>query len=271
MNGYLFAASITTAQLTHRQVAGKPVRDLVQTWSGRDTLLFRAESVEAAQALFDKSMALQSQGENPREIKVHEVMVAQLVGELLTETARVPLDLAEIARQARTDIEATPEDYFEQGYWLDLRQVKLASPTLEALQQGLPEETRSGLNWLPEKQFYYLFSVLSPPVAPTEPLEEPQEEAEPPTIEEPAAAEEPAGEESTEEPTFERFLETDDYPRLVPMETAVMVRARNAAVAAWLWHCYAADTRLAENAIGLEAWNGVGGVEIPEPDANATT
>jgi len=76
-------------------------------------------------------------------------------------------------------------------------------------------------------------------------------------------------EETTGEFSFERYLEDARYPKLAPMETAVLVRARNSVVAAWLWKKYAADTRLATNQIQLEAWGGVAWME-PEvkPDGN---
>jgi len=273
MNGYFIATSITVAELVPGKTGGRAPAGMVQAWSSRGTMLFVAETPEAAQILVDESLAAQTTGDHPREIKVHEMVIAQVVGELLTEAGNVPLDWPEIARQSRVDLETTPEGFFEQGYWLDIREVKRASPMLESMRQNLPEETRSGLNWRAETQFYFILSVLSTPVSSTELVEEPHEKPEPPPppAEEPAGAEgESAGEAPADDLTFERFLETDDYPRLNPLETAVIVRARNAAVATWLWHQYAADTRLAGNAVCLEAWCGVGGVDIEESDAKTT-
>jgi hypothetical protein len=52
-----------------------------------------------------------------------------------------------------------------------------------------------------------------------------------------------------------------DFPQLANKEAAALVRARNSAVAAWLWQKYAAATRLAGNQVRIDPWCGVLGLE----------
>jgi hypothetical protein len=176
------------------------------------------------------------------------------VDELLTEQGTVPLDWPHIARQAFLDIQSVPPDFMEQGYWLDqnsIDQISGANFNLESLRQTLPEDLRSSLSWAKDKQFYFLFSVLPP--QPDEPMEESEAES--------AGVDEATG--------YSRFLDAEIPQKLTRLEIVVLIRARNSAVAVWLWRKYAADTRLRENPILLEPWCGVMGleVEIP-PDGN---
>ena len=269
MNGYFIAASITTAQMRPMKTGRAQTASQLDVQSGRNTFVACADTLDEAQKLFDTGVTTLREGENPVETRVHETMAAQLVGELLTEQGTVPLDWPQIARQTVADVESTPVDYMEQGNWLDdgtLNGVQGGIPNVDELGAALPEDTRTGLNWQANKQFFFLFSVLSPLPPPSEPVEELEEPVAEP---EPDAASDSGMEETTGEFSFERYLENAHYPKLAPMETAVLVRARNSAVAAWLWKRYAADTRLAATQFQLEGWEGVTGVESDvKPDGN---
>ncbi len=51
------------------------------------------------------------------------------------------------------------------------------------------------------------------------------------------------------------------FPELVDKEVAVLIQARNSAVAVWLWRRYAASTRLSGNQIRIDPWCGALGLE----------
>ncbi|HWI56764.1 MAG TPA: hypothetical protein VNZ22_06030, partial [Bacillota bacterium] len=103
------------------------------------------------------------------------------------------------------------------------------------------------LNWSPDKTYFFLISVLSPPGAPAEVAEEPNEDRQPG---EERVHDEADGDESSE---WVSDQPQAAFPQLVEKELAVVVRARNSVVAAWLWRRYAASTPLARNAIRIDA------------------
>ena len=79
------------------------------------------------------------------------------------------MDWPQISRQVNDILQATPVDDFEQGYWVDLNQALppgKISFDIGSLKRDLPEEFRSGLNWSPDKKFFFLVSVLSPRPSP---------------------------------------------------------------------------------------------------------
>ncbi|MGH7988604.1 MAG: hypothetical protein ACREDS_00210 [Limisphaerales bacterium] len=148
-------------------------------------------------------------------------------------------------------MESTPVDDFEQGYWVDVDQVvrpEKLSFNVEALQQYLPEEICSGLNWSAERQFLFILSALTPLPSQSELANRP--EAVVPDLAEP------------QNETFEKSggialgeLYTM-FPEALDKEAAALIQARNSVVAAWLWRRYAAATRLAANQIRIEPWCG---------------
>jgi hypothetical protein len=119
------------------------------------------------------------------------------------------------------------------------------------LRESLPEEIRSGLNWSPDKNFLFLLSVLSP----TPPRDEPKYEMEADVSN---AAEWPV-ENPEASDGIEPGKENTNFPELADKEAAV--QARNSVVAAWLWRKSAANTRLAWNAIRIDPWCGVIGID----------
>ena len=143
-------------------------------------------------------------------------------------------------------LEATPPTDLQQGYWVDCDQVVRPdnlAPGIEWLKRELPSEVAADLNWSADRTFFFLVSVLSPPTQPGEP---PAEEVE-------YAEAESQDEGEAEIATFRLELADRAFPELADKELAVVVRARNSVVAAWLWRKYAAGTPLAKHSIWVDA------------------
>jgi hypothetical protein len=182
---------------------------------------------------------------NPTPTKVERIVGAPMLDRLFTETDYVPLDWDEVAREAGGMLETSGADSDGLGYWVDCDLVvdpDNLSPDLEWLKRELPEDIRSGLNWSADKTYFFLISVLSP-----------QTQTPPPELTEESEAEPPSSERAINLGFAER---QESFPELVDKELAVLVRARNSVVAAWLWRKYAASTQLAQNHIRIEAWCG---------------
>jgi hypothetical protein len=240
MNGYLLAAGITRSQ------------PLGPTRGTCISSIVLAGDADEARKRFEECLRAQPEGENPVQTQIHKMTVTPFVGQLLTETESIPIDWPQIAKQAQADMESIPADDFDQGYWVDVNAVCRPGASLDALRQGLPEEIRSGLNWAEDKQFFFLLSALCPPPPPPEFEEDPEAGA-------PDAAQ-PA-DETGAEPVFGAAELEADFPELADKEAAVLIRARNAAVAGWLWRNYAANTKLAGNPIRIDPWCGGLGLE----------
>lgn len=196
----------------------------------------------AAREAFERWLLTVYAGEAPESTKIGGVVAAPVLDELLTENGSVPLDWPRISEEAQHGLEAGAAGDFEQGYWVDCEQVvrpRKLGPNLEWLQRELPEEVRSGLNWSTEKNYFFLISVLKPPAAQPEFVEENSD-----VLPEEEGADALFGDHSPED------------VRLAETELAVLVRARNSAIAAWLWWRSAAAAALADNAIQIEPWCG---------------
>jgi tetratricopeptide (TPR) repeat protein len=248
MNGYFFTASAT-----------RHLPNLGPSRTGCQSLIVCADSAEAAQKQFEAWLCAQPEGEIPMTTRINRVVAAQFVDKLLTEKEPVPIDWPQVARQAQSDLESIPADNFEQGYWVDVNALVAASPDLEALRADLPEDIRSGLNWAEDKQSFFLLSVLTPPPPLPDPGDEPEADA--------ADAGQPV-EETAGGSAFGLDESEAEFPELAAKEAAVLIRARNAAVAAWLWRKYAADSQLAGHQIRIDPWFGLAGLEAKaDPDA----
>ena len=243
MNGYFFTACTTRHQ-----------PNLGPSRTGCYSLIVCADSAEEAQKRFEEGLCAQPEGDIPITTQINRVVGAQFIDKLLTEKESVPIDWPQVARQAQSDLESIPADDFEQGYWVDVNALVGPSSDLEALRADLPEDIRSGLNWAEDKQSFFLLSVLTPPP----PLPETGDESEADA----ADAEEPPEETADVNAAQSAFgLDESDaeFPELVAKEAAVLIRARNSAVAAWLWRKYAADSQLAGHQIRIDPWFGVAG------------
>jgi hypothetical protein len=213
-----------------------------------------AGSEEEARKRFEEWLCAQPEGETQTQTQIHKMTATAFVDKLLTETESVPIDWQAVAKQAQTDLELVPADDFDQGYWVDVNALCQPGPSLEGLRLDLPEDVRSGLNWAEDKQFFFVLSALSPPPPPPPELAEEGEGGAP-------DAAQPAEEAGGESDFGLAELEAD-FPVLADKQAAVLIRARNAAVAAWLWRNYAANTELAGNPIRIDPW--CGGVGLGE-------
>ena len=254
MNAYLFAAVVTRSQIRPTPTRSGTVNAL-QTWDTCASQIVLGGSPEEAQKRFEAWLRATPEGENPVEVNIRKIVAAQFVDQLFTETGGAPLDWLEIPKQVLAQLESTPVDDFEQGYWVDVEQVIRPdglSPNIEWLQRDVPEDIRSGLNWLVDKQFLFLLSVLAPLAPPPEFVDEPETDDSDPD----ESSDEDSGE---PEPVGLGELYAM-YPQALDKETAALIRARNSVVAAWLWRRYAAGTRLAANAIRIDPWCGLIGL-----------
>ncbi|MFZ0827208.1 MAG: hypothetical protein WAO02_07275 [Verrucomicrobiia bacterium] len=255
MNAYLFTAITTRHQL--RPAMGRQGQSNdIRTWDGCESLIVIGDSPEEAQTRFEARLRATAEGENPVEVAIRKITAAQFVDQLFTESGPAPLDWPDILKQVEAQAEATPVDDFEQGYWVDVDQVvrpEKLSFSAGTLQSDLPEDIRSGLNWSADKQFLFVLSVLSPPAAPPEPAD---------GLETEDADRAGSSGEDSENPEPVGIGELyGTFPQALDREAAVLIRARNSAVAAWLWRRHATNTRLAANAIRIDPW--CGAINLP--------
>jgi hypothetical protein len=246
MNGYLFTAGLTQTQVRATPGRGGQMVDSIQVLDSCVSAIIYGGDTEQAQKRFEAWCRRTPDGENPVETEIKKVVAAQFVDELLTESGGKPPDWPEISRQVNDLLQATSVDDFEQGYWVDLNQAMppgKISFDIGSLKRDLPEEFRSGLNWSPDKKFFFLVSVLAPRPSSANPPDELEYDA---RIHDEAADENPD----------DGILDLDGFvaalPEMRDKEAAALVEARNSVVAAWLWRKFAANTRLALNEIQID-------------------
>ena len=245
MNGYLFTAGITQSQVRPVSGRGGQLVERLQTWDSCVSAIAYGGDTEQAQKRFEAWCRLIPDGANPVEIDFKRIVAAQFVDELLAESGGRPLDWPQISQQVGDLLQATPVDDFEQGYWVEINQAVppgKISFDIESLKRDLPEDIRSGLNWSPDKKFYFLLSVLAPRPSPAFTAELETDAR----IHDDDAGENP----DDENPDLDGFVAA--LPEMRDKEAAVLVEARNSVVAAWLWRKFAANTRLAPNEIQID-------------------
>jgi len=254
MDAYLYTGVTTRSQV--RPTAGRqgPV-DTIQTWDACASQIVFGDSPDEAQKQFETWLCATPEGENPAEVQIRKIAAAQFVDRLFTESGDTPLNWPEILKWAESQLQSTPMDDFEQGYWVDVDQVvrpgKL-SFSAGTLQSDVPEDIRSGLNWFSDKKFLFILSILSPLMPPVEPVDESE-------LEGSDSGELPDEDvETTESIGIGELYAT--FPQALDKEAAALIQARNSVVAAWLWRRYAANTRLAANAIRIDPWCGAIGL-----------
>ncbi len=254
MNAYLFTAVATRSQV--RPAMGRyGEAKTIQTWDSCATQIVFGDSPDEAQRRFEDWLRATPGGEEPAEVQIRKIAAAQFVDQLFTESGSAPLNWPEILKQVESEAESISVDDFEQGYWVDVDQVvrpNKLSFSANTLQSDVPEDIRSGLNWLSDKKFLFILSVLSPPPQ-AEPLDEPATDT-PDSVEsldEDAEKSEPIG--------IGELYGT--FPQALDKEAAALIQARNSVVAAWLWRRYVANTRLAANAIRIDPWCGAIGLD----------
>jgi hypothetical protein len=245
MNAYLFNAGVRQSQVRPSPNRYGQMRDSLQTWDSCLTAIVYGGDADRAQKKFEAWCCTTPEGENAVETEIKKVLATQFVDQSFTETGGEAPDWPELSRQAYDVLQATAVDDFEQGYWVEINEVVPPGKTsfnLETLKQGLPEDIRSGLNWSPDKKFFFLVSVLSPRPVPVYPADEPEVDV---RVHEDAPEENP----DDGEPDLDGFVAT--LPQMRDKEAAALVMARNSVVAAWLWRKFAASTKLAANEIQI--------------------
>ncbi len=245
MNGYLFTAGISRIQLSRTTNRYGHTVESIQPLDYCKSAIIYGGDTQQAQKRFEAWCRQVPEGQNPPDMEIKKLVAAQLVDELLTESGGKPMDWPGIAKQINDLLQATPGDDFEQGYWVDINQALQPgkiSFDVECLKRDLPEDIRSGLNWSPDKKFFFLLSVLSPYVPPQDPFDEPEShETNPGEI----------PDENTEDNKSDLDAFIASLPEMREMEAAALVEARNSVVAAWLWRKFAANTKLATNEINI--------------------
>ncbi|MGA2747597.1 MAG: hypothetical protein ABSG59_02390 [Verrucomicrobiota bacterium] len=252
MNAYLFTAGVTLSEARDQYAKQGQTIGRAGTWDSCMSQIVGASNPEEAQSRFEAWLKGPATANPAIEVQIKKVVGAQIAGQLLAEEGGVEIDWPRVCQEANAILEGTPADDFEQGYWVDVNNIMRtirASADLEALQRGLPEDVRSGLNWAPEKTFLFLVSVLSPPAPEPEPGEELDSET---------ATAGSGGEEAREIPLDPSVAA---LPDLLEKEAAVLVKGRNSAVAAWLWQKSAAGTPLAARRIHISSWCGAIGFD----------
>lgn len=196
-------------------------------------LILYGGDAEGAGNAFEKILLNSGQSQEQPNVKIEKVVGAPVLEQMLAETGFLPIDWQQVADETLKSVESSEGEEQSQGYWVDCNEwprPEPLSPSLESLRAELPDEIRDGLNWLPDKTYFFLVSILSP-VAP-QPLYADEDE-----------------QEGNEEQEPER---ASPFPQVAEKELAVLVRARNSVVAAWLWRKYAPSTPLAANAIRVD-------------------
>jgi hypothetical protein len=239
MNAYLFNAGVSQSQVRPSPNRYGQMADSMQIWDSCLSAIIYGGNPDQAQKQFEAWCHQTPEGENLIQTEIKKVVAAQFVDQLLTESGDNPPDWPQISQQVFDALQTTTEDDFEQGYWVDINQTVPSgnfSFDIESLKRDLPEDVSSGLNWSPDKKFFFLISILSPrpvPVIPAGELETGTDENE-----------------NEGKPDLDRAVAT--LPEMRDKEAAVLVEARNSVVAAWLWRKFAADTKLAPNEILID-------------------
>lgn len=245
MNAFLISAGVTTTQICPTPGRGGQMMNQLQTWDSCMRVIIYGGDGKQAQQRFKDWLSPAPDIEYPAQIQIKRVVAAQFVDQLFTESGSQVLDWPQIAQQIQDLLQNAAVDDFEQGYWVDINQTLppgKVGASLESLKRDLPEDIRSGLNWSPDKQFFFLVSILRPRAMPTYPADEPDDAA---------SAPDSTGNEAL---TGGRAALDESVAALAEMRdlaAVALVQARNSVVAAWLWRRHAADTPLARNEIHL--------------------
>ncbi len=222
-----------------------------QTWLNLSNQIIQGGTPDEAESRVRAGLLPPAEQKDKMDVRILKISGAEFVGHLLTETGNDPIDWPEVSRQAQLQLEAGAADSFERGHWVDQDSVVRpagSSESIDELRAALPEEIRLGLNWAPEKQFYFVLTVFSTKenssLETPDPDEIPQEVPQEETDEDSGPG--PDGQ------TLEELCQS--YPQIRDKEAAAVILARNLVVAAWLWRRYAKGTRAADNEIRIDEW-----------------
>lgn len=249
MSAFLFSGSVS--QVRPSDCGDCKSKGYAPTVDFCQSLIVHAPTLEVAQSAFESRLLRPDGQENPLQTEITKVVAAPFMEQLLGESGPVPIDWSKIWEQMQASSDNLPVDDFEQGDWVDVDQAidpEHLPADIESLQNGLPEDVRSGLNWSPDKQFFFIISALKPHVLAPEFADAPEDGS----AEEPTDTQADDCDESQSE-TPDRAAE---FPELEEKEAAGLVQARNSAVAAWLWRRNTAGTPLALHRIRVDPWCG---------------
>jgi hypothetical protein len=253
MNGYLLTAWVARI-VSRTNRSGRGDYDTLGSVDTCETLIVCADNPEEAEHRFKQSLVQASGSEQSVSVTIRKVFAAPVMGYLFTESGAQPLDWRKTVEDISAEAESSAVDDFEQGYWLDVSEAVpfgLKTDSIDSLRGSLPEDMSSGLNWSGEKQFFFQLTVFSPSAPPTEQAyDDPDAETKSPDN----AVDETT---SSEPSQFELLQQQATFPQLADKEVAAIIRARNSAVAAWLWRNYAATTPLARNTIRIDPMCGI--------------
>jgi hypothetical protein len=223
---------------------------------GCSTFIIYGGDEESAWNVFQQGLLRSDNKEEPNLTKVEKIVGAPVLEQLLTETGYEPINWPNMEATIAQSLENADTEEAGQGYWVDPNECfgsGVLPANLESLQNTLPDELRSGLNWNVDKTYFFVVTVLSPPA-----LE--------PDIADWTGNEDASGGDA-EDPEMQHAAELSLRQRLAPFpemadkELAVLARARNSVVAAWLWKKYALTTPLAQNRIRIDSWCGAASLE----------
>src|SRR5712691_8473031 len=191
-------------------------------------MIFYGGEEEPSWRAFEEWLLSPNQAEVPVSTKIEKMVGSPVMEQLLTERGFVPLNWPELCEEAERILQSSEPDDLSQGYWADCNELvnsQQLSPNIEWLQRDLPADTRLDLNWSADKPHFFLLSV---PGAPKNSFPNPPE----PMIGSGELREEEEPEEVAESESGQR--ETP-FPELAERELTVVIQARNAVVATWLW------------------------------------
>src|SRR2546425_881893 len=161
MNAYLFSAGVTKSQVRPNPGRYRPSGESLQMWDSCLSAIVYGGELAQAQTAFEAWCRRCPENEKPIETEIKKIVAAPFIEQMLTETGSRPLDWDGISKHLWDIALATPMDDFEQGYWVDVNPAvppRKLSYDIESLERELPGDIRSGLNWSPDKQCFFLLS-----------------------------------------------------------------------------------------------------------------
>jgi len=229
-------------------------------------IVLHGGNLEFARQRFKEQLLQLNQKPEPVPTTVLGIFATPFMEQLLSEAGPAPIDWKAVNQQEMALLHETPDDDFEQGYWVNVDEAvnpDNRSPDIEALQNDLPEDVRSGLNWAPERQFFFLLTAFS--LQPQPQPEEGDESDEDKTVSGFKPIIEPHITDDFEDEPPAGEQRVDDYPDELTKNVAGLIQARNSVVAAWLWRRYAATSPLAAFPSRIDPWCLTMGVDGPAP------
>jgi len=243
MNSYLFNAwLVEISPLIIRGKSGD--RKILSPFDRFENLIVNAENEESARNILNDYLTKIHASNSVHSRQIRKIFCAPILNNIFTEEGPMPLDWEKVSQQMLNLPDTQSHD---PGYWLDVNDLVKPNLNFGSFFRSIPDDLRRGLNWTDDKQFVFLLNVLS--------------------REDPQMTDKPLAGLDLEEPTLEELRAQQAIcPQLGQKELVVVIRARNSAVAGWLWRNHAVSTPLAANAIRTDPIFS-GPVQIPTQEA----